>query len=169
MTSFDRVDSRAAGADRKDAARSLIVTEFAETLKLAIPLALTQLAQIAMMTTDLALIGRLGTDAVAAAALGQTVAFMSFVIGMGLVSAVAPLTAQAFGARDPHRLRRALRVGLWAALFISIPVTLLQLCGETILLWLGQNADSAKLAGRYLDGMAWSALPGLCTIAIRGF
>jgi len=33
----------------------------AETLKLAVPIALTQLGQIAMMTTDLALIGRLGT------------------------------------------------------------------------------------------------------------
>ena len=38
----------------------------AETVKLAWPMALTQLGQIAMMTTDLALIGRLGDDAVAA-------------------------------------------------------------------------------------------------------
>src|SRR5438105_15709920 len=120
MTSYDRLDSRPVPADRAGAARSLIQTELAETLKLAIPLALTQLGQIAMMTTDLALIGRLGTDAVAAAALGQTIAFMSFVIGMGLVSAVAPLTAQAFGARDPHRLRRSLRMGLWDAFIIAV-------------------------------------------------
>ena len=33
---------------------------------------------------------------------------------MGLVSAVAPLAAQAFGARNPRMVRRALRVGLWA-------------------------------------------------------
>src|SRR5436190_4611863 len=133
MTSFDRLDSRSASADRAGAARSLLQTEFAETLKLAIPLALTQLAQIAMMTTDLALIGRLGTDAVAAAALGQTVAFMSFVLGMGLVSAVAPLTAQAFGARNPHRLRRSLRMGMWGAFFVAVPITIFQLFGEQVL------------------------------------
>jgi len=159
MTSFDRVESRPAGADRQDSALqdapqpsvrrlrllfgSLIGTEFAETLKLAIPLALTQLAQIAMMTTDLALIGRLGTDAVAAAALGQTVAFMSFVLGMGLVSAVAPLTAQAFGARNPHRLRRALRVGLWGSVFVGVPITMFQLFGKQVLLVLGQTPVSA--------------------------
>jgi len=169
MTSFDRVDSRSAGADRADAPRSLIGTEFAETLKLAIPLALTQLAQIAMMTTDLALIGRLGTDAVAAAALGQTVSFMSFVIGMGLVSAVAPLTAQAFGARDPHRLRRALRVGLWASLFVGVPITVFQLFGKQVLLALGQTPALAQLASHYLSGMAWGTVPGLLAIAIRGF
>jgi MATE family, multidrug efflux pump len=169
MTSFDRVDSRAARAGRADPTRSLIGIEFAETLKLAVPLALTQLAQIAMMTTDLALIGRLGTDAVAAAALGQTVAFMSFVIGMGLVSAVAPLAAQAFGARDPHRLRRALRVGLWGAVFVGVPITVFQLFGKDVLLALGQTPASAELASHYLKGMAWGSVPGLAAIAIRGF
>ncbi len=169
MTSFDRVDGRPARADRDDAPRGLIGTEFAETLKLAIPLALTQLAQIAMMTTDLALIGRLGTDAVAAAALGQTVSFMSFVIGMGLVSAVAPLAAQAFGARDPHRLRRALRVGLWGAFFVGVPIAVFQLFGKKVLLALGQTPASAELASHYLRGMALAVLPGLWAIAIRGF
>ena len=83
-------------------ARHHLALELAETLKLAVPLALTQLGQIAMMTTDIALIGRLGSEAVAAAALAHTVFFVSFTFGMGLVSAVAPLAAQAFGARNPR-------------------------------------------------------------------
>jgi len=170
MTSFDRVDTPVgAQADRPGAVRSPLGAELSDTLKLATPLALTQLAQIAMMTTDLALIGRLGTDAVGAAALGQTVAFMSFVIGMGLVSAVSPLVAQAFGARDPHRVRRSLRVGLWGALFVAVPVTIFQLNGEQVLLLLHQAPQSAQLAGRYLDGMAWATLPGLWAISIRNF
>ncbi|MFN3351576.1 MATE family efflux transporter, partial [Pseudorhodoplanes sp.] len=69
--------------------------ELTETLRLAWPIALTQLGQIAMMTTDLALLGRLGDHVVAAASLGHTVLFAVFVLGMGLVSAVAPLAAQA--------------------------------------------------------------------------
>src|SRR3984893_3109133 len=86
-----------------------LTLEFNETLELAAPIALTQLGQIAMMATDLAFIGRLGDDAVAAAALAGTVYFVSFTFGMGLMSAVAPLAAQAFGARNPHLIRRALR------------------------------------------------------------
>ena len=146
-----------------------LALELTETLKLAVPLALTQLGQIAMMTTDLAFIGRLGDGAVAAAALAHTIFFVSFTVGMGLVSAVSPLAAQAFGARNPHRVRRSLRVGLWAAFLISLPVMALPFRGEQILLALGQSPAAAGLAQQYLFGLAWSILPGLWFMAIRGF
>ncbi|WMT74879.1 MATE family efflux transporter [Bradyrhizobium sp. Ash2021] len=143
--------------------------ELAETLKLAVPLALTQLGQIAMMTTDIAFIGRLGSEALAAASLAHAVFFVSFTFGMGLVSAVAPLAAQAFGARDPRMVRRALRVGLWAALLIALPLMALPFRGEQILLALGQAPIAAHLAQQYLFGLAWGVLPALWFIAIRGF
>jgi MATE family multidrug resistance protein len=146
-----------------------LVVELTETLKLAVPIALTQLGQIAMMTTDLALIGRLGDEAVAAAALAHTVFFVSFTFGMGLMSAVAPLAAQAFGARNPRLARRSLRVGLWAGLLISLPMMAFPLCGEQILLKLGQAPATAHLAQRYLFGLAWGITPALWFLAIRGF
>jgi MATE family multidrug resistance protein len=146
-----------------------LAVELTETLKLAVPIALTQLGQIAMLTTDLALIGRLGDEAVAAAALAHTVFFVSFTFGMGLMSAVAPLAAQAFGARNPRLLRRALRVGLWAALLISLPMMVVPLYGEQILVMLGQAPATARLAQRYLLGLAWGITPALWFLAIRGF
>ena len=170
MTSLDKIERgpiAASGASANSA--NHLAVELTETLKLAVPIALTQLGQIAMMTTDLALIGRLGDEAVAAAALAHTVFFVAFTFGMGLVSAVAPLAAQAFGARNPRMVRRALRVGLWAALLISLPMLLLPLCGEQILLALGQAPATARLAQKYLLGLAWGITPGLWFIAIRGF
>ncbi|HEY9452267.1 MAG TPA: MATE family efflux transporter [Bradyrhizobium sp.] len=146
-----------------------LALELSETLKLAVPLALTQLGQIAMMTTDIAMIGRLGSEAMAAAALAHTVFFVSFTFGMGLVSAVAPLAAQAFGARNPHLIRRSLRVGLWAALLMSLPMMAILLRGEHILLMLGQAPASVQLAQQYLLGLAWGILPALWFMAIRGF
>ena len=146
-----------------------LAVELTETLRLAVPIALTQLGQIAMMTTDLVLIGRLGDEAVAAAALAHTVFFISFTFGMGLVSAVAPLASQAFGARNPRLVRRALRVGLWAALVMSLPMMVLPLFGERILLTLGQAPAIAHLAQRYLFGLAWGITPALWFLAIRGF
>jgi MATE family multidrug resistance protein len=146
-----------------------LTLELTETLRLAVPIALTQLGQIAMMTTDLALIGRLGDQALAAAALASTVFFVSFTFGMGLMSAVAPLAAQAFGARDPHQVRRALRTGLWAALLISLPIMAFPLFGEQILLFLGQAPATAHLAQQNLLGLMWGILPSLWFLAIRGF
>ena len=165
MTVFDKAERGPIAAT----SGSHLAVELTETLKLAVPLALTQLGQIAMMTTDLAFIGRLGDEAVAAAALAHTVFFVSFTFGMGLVSAVAPLAAQAFGAGNPPLVRRSLRVGLWAALLISLPMMALPFRGEQVLLALGQSPAAAALAQQYLFGLAWSILPGLCFLAIRGF
>ena len=146
-----------------------IVDELIETLQLAAPMALTQLGQIAMMTTDLAFIGRLGGDAVAAAALAGTVYFVSFTFGMGLTSAVAPLAAEAFGADQLHLVRRSLRTGLWAALLIALPIMAFPLRGEQILLGLGQAPVAAHLAQQYLFGLVWGVAPALWFMAIRSF
>jgi multidrug resistance protein, MATE family len=143
--------------------------EIVDTVKLAWPMALTQLGQIAMMTTDLALIGRLGAEAVAAVGLAHLILFLGFVLGMGPVSAVAPLAAQAFGARNPRMVRRSLRVGLWAALMLGIPINVVQLWGKDILVAAGQSPESAALAGRYLMSLAWSMIPAWAFIALRNF
>lgn len=140
-----------------------------ETLRLAWPMALTQLGQVAMMTTDLVLLGRLGDQMVAAAALANTVLFAAFTIGMGLVSAVAPLASQAFGARRPRMVRRALRVGLWVVLIMGLPLTFAQLWGDQLLVLLGQDPEVAALAGRYLAGLCWSLMPAWGFMALRNF
>jgi MATE family multidrug resistance protein len=165
MTVFDKIDDAPASA----APDNHLATELAETLRLAAPMALTQLGQIAMMTTDLAFIGRLGGEAVAAAALAGTVYWISFTFGMGLMSAVAPLAAQAFGAGKARMVRRSLRAGLWAALLISLPIMAFPLRGEQILLNLGQAEVPAHLAQQYLFGLAWGVAPALWFIALRGF
>src|SRR5690348_10359667 len=146
-----------------------LATELIETLKLAAPMALTQLGQIAMMTTDLAFIGRLGDAAVAAAALAGTVYFVAFTFGLGLMSAVAPLAAQAFGASDPRMVRRSLRSGLWVGLLVALPIMILPLRGEQILQALGQAEEPSHLAQQYLFGLVWGVAPALWFIAIRSF
>ena len=166
MTSLETI--RAADAP-VPAAAGLWRAELGQTIRLAVPMALTQLGQVVMMTTDLVLIGRLGDAALAAAALAHTVLFAAFTLGMGLVSAVAPLASQAYGARQPRMVRRALRVGLWAAVILGVPMTLVQFWGEDILVALGQQPQAAALAGRYLTGMAWAIIPAWAFIALRNF
>lgn len=165
MTSLDKIERAPLAA----APENHLAAELTETVRLSAPMALTQLGQIAMMTTDLAFIGRLGDEAVAAAALGHTVFFIAFTFGLGLVAAVAPLAAQAFGARDPRQVRRAVRTGLWAALLVSIPIMILPLRGEQILLALGQAPEAARLGQQYLFGLVWGLVPALWFIAVRGF
>src|SRR5947209_1693759 len=151
------------------AGRAVWRDELAETVKLALPIALTQLGQIAMMTSDLALIGRLGDEAVAAAALAHTVLFMLYVFGMGMIGAVTPLASQYFGAGQPRMVRRSLRVGLWMTVILGAPFTIAQLWGGELLVALGQSPAVAALAQRYLDGIAWCLLPSWLFMVLRNF
>ena len=85
--------------------------------------------------------------------LAHLILFSGFVLGMGPISAVAPLAAQAFGARKPRMVRLALRVGLWAAILLGVPINVAQLWGEDILIAAGQAPETAALAARYLAGL----------------
>jgi len=166
MTAGERVAAVSAGRRTE---RVVWRAEFADTIRLAAPMALTQLGQVSMMTTDLMLLGRLGDKVVAAAALAHTVLFVGFTLGMGFMQAVAPLAAQAFGARQPRMVRRALRVGLWASLMLGVPLTLGQFWAETLLLAVGQAPEAAALAARYSAGLAWCLVPSYVFIALRNF
>src|SRR6266851_1809461 len=169
MMSLDEIERAAIPASPSKTAGRHLTSELAETLKLAAPMALTQLGQIAMTTTDLVLLGRISDEAVAAAGLAGMVYFVSFTLGIGLMAAVAPLAAQAFGAGNPPLVRRALRTGLWAALAISLPIMAFPLGGEQILQALGQAQATSHLAQNYLFGLAWGVMPALWFQAIRSF
>ncbi|WP_375784817.1 MATE family efflux transporter [Bradyrhizobium sp. Pha-3] len=168
VTETQRVPASRRGLTRRAAGHHLAI-ELRETAKLALPMVLTQVGQIAMMTTDLAFVGRIGVEALAAAALASRVYFVSFAFGMGLLAAIVPLAAQAFGADNLGVIRRSLRMGLWAALVLSIPIMACALHGEQILLALGQAPDTARLAQQYLLGLAWGVAPALWFQVIRSF
>ncbi|MGY3538213.1 MATE family multidrug resistance protein [Bradyrhizobium sp. USDA 4515] len=150
-------------------ARHHLSGELAATATLATPIALTQLAQIAMMATDLAWIGHIGTDALAAAALAGMILSVGLTFAAGVISAVGPLAAQARGAANTALVRSSLRMGLWIALVLWAPIMVLPVQGEQIVLALGQEPAIARLAQQYLLGLAWGILPALWFLAIRSF
>src|ERR1700744_4242386 len=114
----EEIDLSHAGARVTGHGLDAWIAEARELLKLAGPLILTQLAQMASMTTDVVMLGRLGKPALAAAALGNTVFFFTWLIGCGPVAAVSPMIAHILGAHPKDRagVRAATRMGFWAVL-----------------------------------------------------
>ena len=145
--------------------------ESRELLKLAAPLVLTQLSQMAIMTTDVIMLGRLGKAALASAALGNTIFFFTWLIGCGPVAAVAPVIAHSLGARpnDSAGIRNAVRMGLWAVLMISVPLIALLLFTRPILLLLGQRPELAAGAGRFTAALCWGLPFSLGYQVLRNF
>lgn len=129
---------------------------------LAWPLATTQLAQMAVTTTDILMLGRLGKDALASAALGSTIFYFAWMIGFGPVAALSPMIAQARGRTLAYHgeVRRISRMGLWALILLAPGLCLTLLCAGPILLALRQDprlaAGAARLVGLFAIGLPFS-------------
>jgi MATE family multidrug resistance protein len=148
-----------------------LLAEVGATARLAWPIVLTNLAQIAITTTDVVMMGWLGPDKLAAGTLGANLYFAFFVIGLGLAMAPSPLMAQALGRRR-HALaevRRSLRMGLWLVALAMLPVMAALWFAEPILRALGQDAVLAADAAAYVRAMMWGLIPFLWFMVLRGF
>lgn len=144
-------------------------TESAAIIALAVPLALTQLSHIAVVTTDVVMMGWLGPTSLAAGTLANHYYWFFDMFAMGLVGAVAPIVAQHLGARRFREVWRAVRQGIWAALIISVPcITAIWFSGSALVL-LGQDAALSGLAQDYLRHMVIGFVPGLCFVALASF
>jgi multidrug resistance protein, MATE family len=146
-------------------------SEFAATAALAWPLILSNLSQVAMHTTDVALMGRLGADALAAGALGANLYFFFLIFGIGLVLATSPMLARELGANRfaVREVRRTVRQGLWTAAILCIPFWLALWHAEAIMLALGQDPDLSRDAAAYVRALQWGMLPALAFIVLRSF
>ncbi len=138
-------------------------------LALALPLIGAGLAQMAIFTTDVVLIGRLGADALAAGSLGASLVFTIGFFGLGVMSAVAAIVAQADGGRDVRTARRTLRQGLWVGTAIWLPTVALLWWTEAILLLLGQSPDVSAATQPYVRACLPGLLPMLWLMALRSF
>jgi MATE family multidrug resistance protein len=80
-----------------DAALSPWRREIGATWRLALPIVVTQLAQVSIMTADVVMLGWLGPEALAAGAMGWNLVFIVTIFGFGICMATAPMMAQAIG------------------------------------------------------------------------
>ncbi len=121
-------------------------------MKLALPLVATQLAQMAILTTDVLMLGRLSKEALAGAALGNTVFYFAWLFGLGPTAAISPLIAHVLGARPNDRagIRAIMRMGFWAILLLSVPLTSFLFFAKDILLVLQQRPELAEAASRFV-------------------
>ncbi|QFU17858.1 MATE family efflux transporter [Microvirga thermotolerans] len=151
--------------------RSAWVAELRATLSLSWPLVLTNLAQNALMTSDVILMGWLGSEALAAGALGTNLYFALLIFGIGLVNATSPLIAEELGRKrhSVRDVRRTVRQGFWASITVAIPIWLLAWNGEAILRAMGQEPALAHAAGGYIRALQWSLLPFLFSLVLRSF
>lgn len=147
----------------------LLRDEVGPTLRLAGPVVAAQIGQISMGFVDTVMVGRLGPEALAGVALGNSLFFTLLIICVGVVQAVGPMVSQAAGAREPRTIERSVRQGLWLGVMLSLPAGLILWHAEPLFLALGQETETAARAAAYLRAVVWAFVPGCWYTALRSF
>lgn len=144
-------------------------TELEQMTRLGAPIVFTQLAWVAMLTTDTAMIGRLGPDALAGASLSLMIFFLTWVFCFGVVMATAALASQAFGARKPRMVRRVIRQGFWVTIILTVPAMFLFTYTTDLLGILSQPVHILPHADAYMSTLMWSLMPSIGFAVVRNF
>jgi MATE family multidrug resistance protein len=139
------------------------------TLALALPIMAGLAGQMLMTLADTLMVGRVGTVPLAAAALGHSLSHLPMVAGFGLLTAVAVLTAHAYGAKRAGVAGEVLRHGLWIALATGVGAALMIWFFRSRLGWLKQPSEVVSAAQTYLLLVGWSTAPALVAHALKQF
>jgi multidrug resistance protein, MATE family len=150
--------------------------EARELLRLAVPMAAAQLAQMVILATDTMMLGHFSKEALAAAALGNTIYFLVWLLGSGLPMAVSPVIAHFQGKhsaslkpRDRREVRIAVRMGLWSVALVSLPLLAVLIFTRPILLAFHQQPALAGDAALFMSGLAWGLPFAMAFQVLRSF
>lgn len=138
---------------------SPVAAEARVLARLAWPVVLANLGNVALGMVDVAVVGRVDELALAAVSAGVIWTFGVFLFGMGVLRGLDPAVAQAHGAGDQPRLDRAFGEAVLLAALLSLPVVVGCLVAEPGLVLLRQDPEVAVLAGEYATVRAWG-MPG---------
>ncbi|MFF1870198.1 MATE family efflux transporter [Kitasatospora herbaricolor] len=150
---------------------------------LAVPLALTQLAQVALTTTDTIMMGVLGTEALAAGGLALVIFNQLRTMGVGLVTSVGNQVAAAAARAEQGpattgsgpepaadaEVRGLVRAAMAVATLAGLAGAVLMVLIGQAATFLGQDAAVAHRAQGMLAALAPGLLPCLWFQAIRQF
>jgi len=143
--------------------------ELGETVSLALPVMIAQLAQIGMQSTDVALVGHFDSRSLSGVSLGHTLSSVLLLIGMGMCNAVSPLVSQAYGAGDLRACGRAMGQGMWVVLVVGLLCSVVVQFAVPILVMTGQDPVLAGIAQQYLSGMTGCYPFALLFLTLRQF
>jgi MATE family multidrug resistance protein len=168
---MDDLDLSHAGPRIASGQKHALWLEMGALLRLALPLAATQLAQMVILATDTIMLGHLSKQALAASALGNNVFVMAWLLGLGPASAVPAMIAHIRGARPGDRAgtRNVVRMGLWSSALVTLPLLLALAFTRPLLMALGQDATLAAQAGIFMSALMWGLPFAIAYQVLRNF
>lgn len=143
--------------------------EYGLTLRLAVPIILSQVGQIITQLADNIMVGQLGKLPLAAVSFGGTVSFILFITCMGITLGLTPLVGEAYAQRR-HRDASAYLLNSIVLYFgIGLLVFGLQYATIPFLDNMGQPQEVVDMAIPYYKYLVWSVLPFMLFAPFKQF
>jgi MATE family multidrug resistance protein len=139
---------------------SQLRTELKIITQLSLPLMVAFIAQKGIQLVDIIMMGRIGTHALAAGALGTSFFMTIFVFCVGTLSAIGVFISRALGAEQPQEVTSILLGGMALGALLSIPCMVLIWYAPAIFLWVGEAPSVVAETQLFLHALVWG-IPGI--------
>ena len=137
------------------------------TLKLAFPLVIGQVSQMLLGVADTMMVGRLGVTEMAVLTFANSLFYVPFVFGIGVLTSISVFTSGAKGAGDEAAGRASCRHGMYVATVLGlILLTLMSLLSLNLGIF-GQPQLVEEQTGGYFRIIMASMVPGLMSMALK--
>ena len=140
-----------------------------KTIKLALPIIIGELAQMALHIIDTAMVGAISYKQLAAAALVINAMNIPFVLGIGMTISVSQMVSMAHGRRDGQLVSHYFFNGFWLCAITAVTISLGLLAGKNLLYHLGQDPEVVRLAMPFMRLMSLSIIPMLLFMTLKQF
>lgn len=138
-------------------------TDYKANLRLALPVALSQLGYIIVQFADNAMVGAYGGEnplPLSAVSFGVMISFVMFSLSMGICLGMTPIIGEHFARGEYRRTAHYLQSSLVAFPLLGLLLMALQLLSIPLLYHLGQPVEVVDMAVPYYRLMAYS-LPAI--------
>ena len=143
--------------------------EASRTLKLALPIIIGELAQMALHIIDTAMVGAISYKQLAAAALVINAMNIPFVLGIGMTISVSQMVSMAHGKGDARAVSHYLFNGFCLCALTAIVISLSLVFGRNLLQNLGQDPEVVTYALPFMKMMGLSIIPMLLFMTLKQF
>ncbi|MCZ2392444.1 MAG: MATE family efflux transporter [Chitinophagales bacterium] len=143
--------------------------ELKNTLRIALPIILGNVTQMALGLIDSAMVGAIDYLQLAASALVTNVIGIPMIATIGLTMALSPLIAIANGQGNIRQVSHTLFNGVILCTIIATFIAIGIYFSNNIIYHLGQDKEVVELAIPYLKVMGWSLIPMVFFLSMKQF
>lgn len=147
----------------------MLLQEFKNTLRLSIPLIVSNVAQVGLGLVDSAMVGAIDYKQLAASSFVINAIGIPQVICIGMTIAITALVSIARGQKNVVAASSYLYNGVLLSTMVSIWIAILCTLASPLLGHMGQEADVVTIGTPYFRVMIWSLVPMTFFLSMKQF